>query len=60
MVEQCAAIVAEDGGVLSHTAIIAREFGKPCILGVSGCTDLIQDGDFIEVNADLGLVRRVK
>ena len=38
------ALVVERGGILSHAAIVAREFGIPCIVGVENATDLIDDG----------------
>lgn len=57
VVEACAGIVTDAGGVLSHTAIIAREFKKPCIIGTKIATMALKDGDFIEVNAESGTVR---
>ena len=34
------ALVTERGGATSHTAIIARQLGIPCVVGVAGCLDL--------------------
>ncbi|MCH8102610.1 MAG: hypothetical protein IIB28_05595 [Chloroflexi bacterium] len=51
------ALVSEAGGVLSHPAIIAREHGLPAVVGVIGATDLIVDGQFVEVDGDSGVVR---
>ncbi len=53
------AIVAQEGGVLSHTAIVAREFGIPAIVGVRGLLDVIQDGQIVEVDPSSGTVRPV-
>ena len=51
------ALVVERGGILSHAAIVAREFGIPCIVGVENATDLIADGTTVEVRPRLGEVR---
>ena len=52
-----AALVSEAGGVLSHPAIIAREHELPAVVGVAGATDLIVDGQRVEVDGDSGIVR---
>ncbi|MBM4253004.1 MAG: CDP-archaeol synthase [Deltaproteobacteria bacterium] len=49
-------LVVERGGLLSHGAIIAREYGIPAVIGVSHATDLIADGTDIEVDGDRGIV----
>ena len=47
-------IVVERGGMLSHGAIIAREFGLPCIVGVAGATARIPHGATVTLDADHG------
>jgi pyruvate,water dikinase len=54
-----AAIVTEEGGLFSHAAILARELGIPAVVGVPGLLAAIGDGDIVEVDADLGEVRRL-
>lgn len=56
--KQAAAIVAEQGGMTSHGAIVARELGIPAIVGATSATQLIQTGDIILVNGDTGLVKQ--
>lgn len=51
------ALVVERGGILSHAAIVAREFGIPCIVGVENATDVIADGATVEVLPRVGEVR---
>jgi pyruvate,water dikinase len=51
-----AGLVIERGGMLSHGAIIAREFGIPCVVAVRGATQLIPDGATITVDGDHGNV----
>jgi phosphohistidine swiveling domain-containing protein len=50
-------LVIERGGLLSHGAIIAREYGIPAVIGVKEATKLIRNGAQIEILADLGEVR---
>ena len=51
------AILVERGSLLSHTAIVARELGIPCIVGISGLLDNVQTGDLVEMNGATGVVR---
>ena len=52
------AIVVERGSLLSHSAIVARELGIPCVVGLKGATDWIKDGETVEVDGATGRVRR--
>ena len=54
------AFVTDEGGVTCHAAIVAREMGKPCVIGTKIATKVLKDGDLVEVNADKGIVKRVK
>ena len=54
------AIVTDEGGILSHAAIIAREFGKPCVIGTKMATQVLKDGDMMEVDANNGIVKKVR
>lgn len=54
---KAAAFVTDEGGVTCHAAIIARELGKPCIIGTKNATQLLKDGDLVEVDANTGVVR---
>jgi phosphohistidine swiveling domain-containing protein len=51
-------LIVERGGMLSHGAIVAREFGIPAIVGVDQATRLLKDDDEILLNADLGEIRK--
>lgn len=48
------AIITEEGGLLSHASVVSRELKLPCIIGVSGATYKLKDGDLVQVNANLG------
>ncbi|MBF0225834.1 MAG: hypothetical protein HQK76_10295 [Desulfobacterales bacterium] len=47
-------IAAENGGILSHSALIAREYGIPAVFGIYGLTSIIKNGDFITLNGNNG------
>lgn len=55
--EKASAIVANQGGLMSHAAIVSRELDIPCIVGLEGATEIIKNGDLVEVDADNGIVR---
>jgi len=54
------AVVMEIGGALQHGAIIAREYGLPCVTGIEKATEMIKDGDLIEVDGTNGFVKIIK
>jgi pyruvate,water dikinase len=56
VVPLAAGIVERRGGMLIHGAIIAREYGLPCVTGVPDATRYIQTGDYITVDGFYGLV----
>ncbi len=56
IVPLAAGIVERRGGMLIHGAIIAREYGLPCVTGVPGATELIRTGDRVTVDGYLGIV----
>lgn len=51
------AFVTDEGGIICHAAIIAREFKKPCVVGTKTATEILNTGDFVEVDADKGIIR---
>ncbi|MHC4328643.1 MAG: PEP-utilizing enzyme, partial [Planctomycetota bacterium] len=51
-----AAIVMDEGGVISHGSIIAREYGIPAVVNVGGGTKIIKTGQTIQVDGDQGVV----
>jgi pyruvate,water dikinase len=50
------AIVTDSGGLLSHPAIVAREYGIPGVVGTREATERIADGDRVRVDGDAGVV----
>ena len=53
------AIVTDAGGVLSHSAVVAREYRIPAVVGTGNATTTFQDGQLIEVDGSAGIVRVV-
>ncbi|MCH8185231.1 MAG: hypothetical protein IH862_03930 [Chloroflexi bacterium] len=51
------AVVADTGGVLSHCAIVSREYGMPCVVGTQIGTASLQDGMMLTVDGSQGIVR---
>jgi pyruvate,water dikinase len=50
-------LLVERGSLLSHSAIVAREVGLPCIVGVRGLLSTLADGDTVEMDGTAGTVR---
>ena len=54
-----AAVVTEIGGSLCHAAVVAREFGVPCVVATGGVLSTVADGEPLEVDGSAGTVRRL-
>ncbi|MDD4902049.1 MAG: PEP-utilizing enzyme [Patescibacteria group bacterium] len=54
------AIITDEGGILSHVAVIAREFKIPAVMSTKIATKVLRDGDLVEVDADKGVVKIIK
>ena len=59
LIINCGGIVLEVGGMLQHGALVSREFNKPCVVGIDNITEIIKDGEEIEVDAIEGVVRMI-
>lgn len=53
------AVILEIGGMLQHGALVAREYGLPCVTGVANATTLWEDGTMVEVDGASGIIRLV-
>ena len=58
--KKASAIVTNQGGMMSHAAIVSREFKIPCIVGTKIATKVLKDGDLVEVDAEKGVVKIIK
>ena len=50
-------IILEIGGALQHGAVVAREYGIPCVSGLDDATSKLKDGQLVEVDGSYGVVR---
>ena len=55
---KASAIVTDEGGVTCHAAIVSRELGKPCVVGTKHATEVFKSGDWLDVDATAGVVRK--
>lgn len=58
--KKAAAILTDEGGLTCHAAIVSREMGTPCIVGLKIVTKFVKDGDRIEVDASRGVIKKLK
>ncbi|XP_050043365.1 rifampicin phosphotransferase-like [Dermacentor andersoni] len=54
-----AGVVTEIGGPLSHGAVVAREYGLPCVVGIEGVTTMLTSGDYVQLDGNTGVLRRI-
>lgn len=52
-------VVTEIGGPLSHGAVVAREYGLPCVVGIEGITTMLATGDFVQLDGNTGVLRKI-
>jgi pyruvate,water dikinase len=55
-----AAVVMDQGGILSHGSIVAREYGIPAVVNVGSATKIIKTGQTIQVDGNRGVVTKLK
>ncbi len=55
-----AAIITDEGGITCHAAIVSREMGKPCITSTKIATEVLKDGDLVEVDASNGTIKIIE
>lgn len=58
--KKCRAVVTDEGCITCHAAIVSRELGIPCLIGTKVATKVLRDGDLVEVDAERGIVRKIK
>jgi len=60
LMKKASAIVTNEGGITCHAAIISRELNKPCIIGTKNATEILRDGDLVEVDGETGVIRKLR
>ncbi len=56
---KASAIITDEGGITCHAAIVSRELGIPAVVGTMNATEIIHDGQMVEVDAENGIVRLI-
>jgi pyruvate,water dikinase len=56
-IRKASAIITDEGGLTCHAAIVSRELNIPCVVGLKIITQVLKDGDLVEVNANKGIVK---
>ncbi len=59
IMKKATAIITNEGGITCHAAIVARELKKPCIIGTKIATQVLKDGDMVEVDTSQGIIRKI-
>ncbi len=54
-----AGLITDFGGMLSHSGVVAREYGLPAVLGTGNATGVLQNGEMVEIDGTEGTVRRI-
>jgi len=54
------AIITNEGGITCHAAIVSRELKIPCVVGTKIATQVLKTGDWVEVDAEKGIVKIIK
>jgi phosphoenolpyruvate synthase/pyruvate phosphate dikinase len=60
LMKKAGGIIANQGGMNSHAAIMSRELGVPCLVGTFHATHILATGDLIELDADTGIVKIIE
>ena len=60
IMKKAKAVITDEGGITCHAAIVYRELKIPCITGTKLASKLLKDGDRVEVDANKGIVRKIK
>jgi len=58
--KKASGFITDEGGITCHAAIVAREMKKPCIIGTKIATQVLKDGDLVEVDVKRGVVKILK
>jgi len=60
LMKKAVAVITDEGGLTCHAAIVSRELKIPCVVGTKIATQVLKDGDLIQVDANQGTVIKLK
>lgn len=58
--KKASAIITDEGGLTCHASIVSRELNTPCVVGTKIATQILRDGDLVEVDAEKGIIKIIK
>lgn len=58
-IRKAKAIITDEGGLTCHAAIVSREMRIPCVIGTKIATQILKDGDRVEVDANRGIIKKI-
>ncbi|MEK7463626.1 MAG: PEP-utilizing enzyme [Patescibacteria group bacterium] len=53
-------VIIDEGGMMSHAAVLSRELHKPCVIGTKVATATLKNGDIVEIDGEKGTVKIIK
>jgi len=53
-------VITDEGGITCHAAIVSRELGIPCIIGTKNATQMLKNGDKIELDLQSGIIKIIR
>jgi len=59
LMKRAGAVITNEGGITCHAAIVSRELNIPCIIGTKNATHILKDEDFVEVDAEKGIIYKL-
>lgn len=60
IIGKSAGVITNEGGIMSHAAVVSREFKVPCIVGTGNATEVFNTGDYIKLDAEKGTAKKIK
>jgi len=59
LMKKAGALITDEGGLACHAAVVSREFNVPCIIGTKIATKVLKNGDIVEVDANIGTIKKL-
>ena len=60
LMRRAKAVITDEGGITCHAAIVSRELGIPCIIGTKNATQMLKNGDKIELDLQSGIIKIIR
>ncbi len=60
IISKCKAIITDEGSILCHAAILAREKKIPCVVATNNATKLLKTEDYVEIDSNKGIIKKIK